>query len=179
MNRGEIVRFFERLGQRYTQPADLFLIGGAALCLLGNPRTTLDIDFIGSDFPPSEQRAPGTLREVLETLAVEMQIVIDHVPLEQFIPLPSDGAARHHFVGVFGSLQVFIFDPYAIALSKLDRGLPSDIQDIAFLISRDLIALTEFVAIVEWALSRAVEFGLNQGEMRARLTQLQKGLQRE
>ena len=40
----EILDFLKRLGERYVRPATLFLMGGSALCLLGNPRRTLDID---------------------------------------------------------------------------------------------------------------------------------------
>ena len=35
--------FFQRLSQRYAGPATIYLLGGSALCLFGNPRTTLVI----------------------------------------------------------------------------------------------------------------------------------------
>lgn len=36
--------FLQRLGERYPHPASLYLLGGSALCLLGSPRTTVDVD---------------------------------------------------------------------------------------------------------------------------------------
>lgn len=36
--------FLERLGERYPGRGTLYLLGGSALCLLGNPRQTKDID---------------------------------------------------------------------------------------------------------------------------------------
>lgn len=36
-----------------------------------------------------------------------------------------------------------MIDPYAMALGKLDRGFPTDLADIVFLVRRDLVNLTE------------------------------------
>jgi hypothetical protein len=36
----EIQGFLQRLGERYSHPATLYLLGGGALCFLGNPRRT-------------------------------------------------------------------------------------------------------------------------------------------
>lgn len=169
----EIITFLQQLGQRYTQPAELYLIGGAALCLLDNPRTTLDLDFVGNDLPSLVERDLGTFRGELEKLAAEVQIEVEAVPLEQFIPLPLDADVRHQLIGEFGSIRVFIFDPYSMALSKLDRGLPSDLQDITFLIRQGVIDRLKLEAVLEQALMRAVEFDLNRAEMRSRFGQLQ------
>lgn len=46
----KIYAFLKALGERYPQPATLFLLGGSALCLLGSPRPTLDIDYVGDDY---------------------------------------------------------------------------------------------------------------------------------
>ena len=160
------MNLLEELGRRYDRPAELYLVGGAALCLLGNVRTTLDLDFVGNDMPAAEERAPNTLRATLESLAAELRVEIEAVPLEQFIPVPGDADTRHHLVGNFGTVHVYVFDPYSIALSKLDRGLPSDMQDIAFLVQRGTVSLPALELIVEQALARAVEFGLNRSEIR-------------
>lgn len=172
VTKAEIMAFLQQLGQRYTQPAELYLIGGAALCLLGNSRTTLDLDFVGDDLPPAAERALRTFRGELEKLADELQIEVEAVPLEQFIPLPVDANMRHQSIGEFGNLRAFIFDPYSIALSKLDRGFPTDLQDILFLIQQDIIEPVQLRAALEQALIQAVEFDLNRKEMHTRLNQL-------
>ncbi len=172
LTKAEIVAFLQQLGQRYPQPAELYLIGGAALCLLGNARTTLDLDFVGNDLPTVAERALGTLRGELETLANELQIEVEAVPLEQFIPLPLDAHVRHHLIGQFGALRVFVFDPYSIALSKLDRGLPTDVQDIEFLLHQGVIERAKLAVVMEQALTQAVAFDLNRTEMRMRFGQL-------
>lgn len=57
--------------QRYREPATLILLGGCALALLGNPRPTLDIDYVGDDLEKNE------LQQVIERIAGEMQIEIE------------------------------------------------------------------------------------------------------
>jgi len=37
--------FLQRLGERYPSAGILYLLGGSALCLLGNPCTTVDVDY--------------------------------------------------------------------------------------------------------------------------------------
>ena len=120
MNRTDIMNLLQELGRRYDQPVDLYLIGGAALCLLGNVRITLDIDFVGNDMPIAAETQPNTLRATLESVAAELRVEIEAVPLEQFIPVPGDADTRHHLVGSFGTVRVYVFDPCGFALSKLD-----------------------------------------------------------
>lgn len=141
--------------RRYGQPAQLFLLGGSALALLGSPRPTLDIDYVGDDLHPTE------LQQILAQVAHELQLEVEPVPFEQFIPIPGDAATRHHFVDRFGLLEVFIFDPYSIALSKLDRGFDTDLDDIIFLIRRGLLDFEQLQTMLTIALTRAVEFDLN------------------
>lgn len=42
----EIRNFLNHLSQIYTQPVKLYLLGGSALCFLGSPRRTVDIDCV-------------------------------------------------------------------------------------------------------------------------------------
>lgn len=46
MATAEILRFMQRPGGRYAGSAMFLLLGGSALCLLGNPRRTLDTDYL-------------------------------------------------------------------------------------------------------------------------------------
>ena len=47
-----------------------------------------------------------------------------------FIPLPVGSESRHQFVGRFGNLDVFRFDPYSTALCKIERGRTQDFEDV-------------------------------------------------
>jgi hypothetical protein len=124
--------FFQRLGEQLPVPATLYLLGGSALCLLGSPRETLDVDFTLEDPPPGAMA-------VLERLATELKLDLELVPLGEFIPLPPEAEQRRRFVGHYGLVDVYIFDLYSIALSKIVRGFESDFEDVEFLLQQKLI----------------------------------------
>lgn len=130
----------------------LILIGGSALNLLGYSRPTVDIDFIGDDVKPNE------FHQTLMRIAKEMQIHIEAVPLERFVPLPKGNEERAIRIGQFGNLEIYVADPYSIALSKLDRGLDKDLEDILFLIQHNHIEMRELEHILEDALATAGKF---------------------
>lgn len=47
------------------------------------------------------------------------------------------------YVGRYGSIDVFYFDFYSIALSKIERGSTSDINDVMLLVRQGIITLQE------------------------------------
>lgn len=161
LTRAEVDKFLSALDKRYTTAATLYLVGGGALLLLDSPRRTLDIDYIGHDMPIRWNE----LQHVIDELSHELGIKVEAVPLDDMIPLPMNFAQRHIAVGDFENLQVYIFDPYAIALSKLHRGSESDLQDIVFLVQRDLINLAQLEQFLRDATPRAAEFDMNPKQM--------------
>lgn len=125
-------QFFRRLGERIEGPVTFYLLGGSALCLLDSPRETLDVDYTIENPSPETQK-------ILEQIASELQLDLESVPLAEFIPLPPDAQKRRRFVGRYGQVDVYIFDLYSIALSKIARGFESDLEDVAFLLNQNLI----------------------------------------
>lgn len=103
------------------------------MALLGSPRLTIDIDFLGDDVHPSE------LHRTILQIARELEVYVEPVPLERFIPLPEGSDERSIRIGQFGNLEVFVADPYSIALSKLDRGFDTDLDDIVFLVQKGFV----------------------------------------
>ncbi len=154
MDNSEIQSILQSMGERVPPHSQLILIGGGALSLLGSPRLTIDIDFIGDDMHPSE------LHRSIMQIARELEIHVEPVPLESFIPLPDGSAERSIRIGQFGNLEIHVADPYSIALSKLDRGFETDLEDIIFLIQRNYITLNELERIMQDALSHAREYDL-------------------
>jgi hypothetical protein len=116
MDNAEIQSVLQTMGTRVPPASRLVLVGGSALSLLGSPRPTVDIDFIGDDVHPEP------LHQTILQIAEELDIDAEPVPLDKFIPLPQGSEGRIIRVGQFGNLEIFIADPYSIALSKLDRG---------------------------------------------------------
>jgi len=87
-----------------------------------------------------------------------MKIGIDPIPFDEFIPLPSGAEMRHRLVGQYGKLTVYVFDPYSIALSKVERGFKTDIEDVSFLLRNKIIMLEQLSDMAEAMLPRAREF---------------------
>lgn len=143
--------FFQRLGQRYTGPARVYLLGGSALCLLGNPRTTLDVDYTVEVAPEDAARFQAAVTE----LAAEMRLDLEDIPFDEFVPLPPGFRERHHTIGRFGQLEVYIFDPYSIALSKIARGFEADLEDVMFMLREHLIAFDQLETLFERILPQA------------------------
>lgn len=131
--------FLQRLGERYSGAGDFYLLGGSALCLLGNPRATLDIDYTFELGAGSVEQLEATLAE----LSAEMRLDVEAVPLAEFVPLPPQAHERRQLVGRYGQLDVYIFDLYTIALSKVARGFEADLEDVMFMLHEGLIEFGE------------------------------------
>jgi hypothetical protein len=112
----QIKTFLESLGERYKRHAKLILLGRSALCLLGNPRPTVDIDYVGDDLQKDD------FQNLMAEIAGEMGFEVEAVPIQEFTPLAFGDESHSIPVGRFGKLEFSILDPYVMALSKLDRG---------------------------------------------------------
>lgn len=155
MDNAEIQAILQNIGTRVPPDSQLTLVGGSALALLGSPRLTIDIDFLGDDLHPSP------LHQTVLEIARELKIYAEPVPLERFIPLPKGNEERTIHIGRFGNLEIYVADPYSIALSKLDRGADTDLDDIVFLAHNNLIRMDEFELMVRDALPQAKKFEFN------------------
>ncbi len=164
----DIRAFLTRLGERADRPAALYLLGGSALILLGSPRPTVDLDYVGSDLPTQMNE----LQNVIQQVADEMRIEVEALPFQEFIPLPQDAERRHIKIGEFDKLTVYVFDPYSIALSKIERGFESDLEDVVFLIRHKRIEYDHLIELAQAMIARAGEFNLDVQQIRAHLDAL-------
>jgi len=170
LTKSDIEAFLQRVGGRLSKHATVYLIGGSALLLLGNQRTTLDIDYVGTDYPlPTDM-----LATMIRNVAIEMTIEVEPVPIDEFIPLPEGFETRHDLIGHFGQLSVYLFDPYSIAISKLDRGFDFDLQDVHFLIDKGLITFGQLEQYAEDVLKRASIFDLDKKAFLEHLEEVRK-----
>jgi hypothetical protein len=152
MSRQTLQEFLENLGRRYPKQATLYLLGGSALLLLGSSRDTLDIDYVGDDINMDN------FQVAIEETATELGLETEAVPIERFIPLPEGNEQRAIHIGQFGNVTACIFDPYSIAISKIDRGFDTDMEDVVFLIQQNHIDAKKLEAILENAVSRAGKY---------------------
>lgn len=132
-------QFLRHVGETFGAEGDLYLLGGSALCLLGNPRTTIDVDYT---LGPGMQTG-GSLETTISEVAAAMGIDAERVPIAEFVPLPPGAHERRRLIGRFGQLTVYVFDPYTIALSKIARGFEADLEDVMFMLHAGLIDFTE------------------------------------
>ncbi len=138
--RDDIERFLQQFGQLSQQSGRLYLAGGAELVhggLRGEGATTVDINL---RLDVSDESAAETLiRQLMRQLGVNVELASP----ADFIPLPSDWQTRSPFVGRYGNTDVFYFDYYALALSKIARGTSRDLSDVALLAQNGLIQRDE------------------------------------
>ena len=170
VDKSQIKVFLTAVGNRCEPASTLFLLGGGALEMLGGARPTLDLDYVGNDLQQDD------LQQLMAQVANEMQIELEAVPIAEFIPLPIDADKRAVLVGEFGNLTVYIFDPYTIALSKLDRGFDTDMEDILFLIQHQLVTVEQLAIFVEDAVLHADRFDLDPVTIRQHLQVLCQSL---
>ena len=166
----EVLAFLNRLGAMYPKPAALYLLGGGALCLLGSPRRTLDIDCTLGEAADQEQK----FVQIMKALADEMHLELEVIPIQEFTPIPADSESRHQFVGKFGFIDVFVYDPYTIAVSKLARGLETDLQDILFLLQRNIIKLDRLSEYVDAAIPVAWEYDVDPADLRQYMNEVRR-----
>ncbi|MBL8095016.1 MAG: hypothetical protein JNL73_12680 [Anaerolineales bacterium] len=137
-----LIELLQRAGSEATQPATLFLFGGAAIQLLGGSRATVDVDYL---LRADDHQG---LTDVLQRLAGAQNIDLEESIPDEFIPGPSQSETRHYFVGQYGLLRVFVLDPYHMAIMKIDRGLPTDLEDVRFLVDRGIVRLDDLEPMV-------------------------------
>jgi len=118
-----IRRLAKELGRSVPPGTRMYLTGGATAVLQGWRESTVDIDV---RFEPDADPALRRIKELKEALDVNVELAS---PLDFLPPLP-DWQARSPFRFREGNLEVFDFDPYSQALSKLERGFELDLEDV-------------------------------------------------
>jgi hypothetical protein len=122
--------FLKALGERFHGRGRLYLVDGTTLVYEGFRAQTLDID-LAYDLAAGEQ---GAFVTVVQQLKHELQVNVEEVSPADFIPLPAGAEGRARPIGRFGGLDVYHFDPYSTALSKIDRGRVGDFEDVLTLL---------------------------------------------
>lgn len=139
----QLQHFLTRLGQVCPHPAQFYLFGGSALLLMGGQRHTADVDFTLGAQPADE------VRRAVAHVAAELGFDVEESVPAEFIPLPAGADDRHQRIGRFGQLEAYVFDPYSLAVMKIDRAFDSDMEDVAFLIRGHHIDLAFLEQCVE------------------------------
>lgn len=119
-----IERLARELGRAVQPGTKMYLTGGATAVLEGWRPSTVDVDV---RFEPDSDAVLRAIAGLKERLQVNIELAS---PLD-FLPPLRGWWERSRFRFRFGNLEVFDFDPYSQALSKLERGFELDLRDVA------------------------------------------------
>ena len=149
-NKAKIENFMAAVGRRVTGEGSIYLAGGATVVLHDWRPMTIDVDLK----PDPEPRG---LFEALAILKDELDINVELACPDQFIPAIPGWRERSLFIGQYGVIEFFHYDPYGQALSKLQRGHQRDLNDAHSMLKAGMIQvgrLREFFAQIEPQLIR-------------------------
>ena len=124
--------FLEELDQRAMEETRMDCMGGFVVTVLyGLSRETSDLDVLL--IAPREQRTP-----LLElgaqggNLHKKYKVYLDHVGVAK-VPEKYEERLTEMFAGEFRRLRICALDPYDLALSKLERNIQRDRDDVKHL----------------------------------------------
>ena len=91
---------------------------------------TLDINISFEVCDDHLREFVAAVRDLKEQLSLN----IEEASPSDFIPVPAGHRERSPYIGRYGQLEVFHFDLYSMALSKIERGTESDFEDVLILL---------------------------------------------
>lgn len=130
------------LGQVVAPGTRMYLTGGATAVLEGWRESTVDVDV---RFEPESDEALAKLRDLKEELSLNVELAS---PLDFLPPLPEwQQRSRSRFRQ--GNLEVFDFDAYSQALSKLQRGFELDLEDVENMVKSGSIQVEKLLDLFD------------------------------
>lgn len=114
-------------------------VGGGTAVYLGWRRSSIDVDLY------SDQEV---LFKNIQKIKEHLNINIEFVRPEDFVP-PLEGTEdRHLFMEKAGAITFYHYDPYAQLLSKVVRGFQRDLEDAREYISSGMVDPQTFRSLV-------------------------------
>lgn len=129
----------------------MYLTGGATAVLEGWRDSTVDIDV---RFEPDSDAALSRISELKEELELNVELAS---PLD-FLPPLEGWQDRSRFRFREGNLEVFDFDPYSQALSKLQRGFELDLEDVGSMVRSEQVRPERLLELFEGVESELFRF---------------------
>ena len=129
----------------------MYLTGGATAVLEGWRPSTVDVDV---RFEPDSDAALRQIATLKERLQVNVELAS---PLD-FLPPLEGWRERSRFRLRAGNLEVFDFDPYSQALSKLERGFELDLRDVAEMLHAGQVDPARLLELYEGVESELFKF---------------------
>ncbi|MEA2170056.1 MAG: hypothetical protein QOF76_3356 [Solirubrobacteraceae bacterium] len=154
------------LGRVASEPARIYLVGGATAVIEGWRDTTVDVDL---RIEPDHE-----LLRHLPALKDRLDVNIELASPADFLPELPNWRERSRFLFREGPIDVFHYDMYSQVLAKLERGFAQDLADVDAMIASanvDPAALADLFVAIEPDLYRfpAVEPDVLRAAVLARL----------
>jgi hypothetical protein len=127
-----IRRFMRALGEHADTSTRVYFTGGASAILLGWRSSTIDVDI---KMEPESDVLYRAIPRIKETLQINIELAS---PVD-FIPVRDGWQDRSPFIALEGQASFHHFEPYAQALSKVERGHRQDLEDVRAMLVRGLI----------------------------------------
>jgi hypothetical protein len=143
-DKGKVLELLRALGQAARSEGAIYLTGGATAVLEGWRASTVDVDL---KLDPE----PKGIFDALRTLKDSLDMNVELASPDQFVPALEGWRERSRPIGKFGPINVFHFDPYTQALSKLERGHERDVTDVEAMVQRGWVEPQRLLELVDRA----------------------------
>lgn len=137
-----VERLARELGRAVPPGTRMYLTGGATAVLEGWRPSTVDVDV---RFEPDSDAALRQIATLKERLQVNVELAS---PLD-FLPPLAGWRERSRFRFRAGNLDVFDFDLYSQAMSKLERGFELDLRDVAEMVDSGQVEPARLLQLFE------------------------------
>ncbi|MGH2690010.1 MAG: DUF6036 family nucleotidyltransferase [Actinomycetota bacterium] len=127
-----IAAFMAELGKRARVSTNAYFTGGVTAVLFGWRDSTIDIDL---KLIPDSDELLRELPHVKESLGINVEFASP----DDFIPELPGWRERSVFIAQHGLVSFLHYDPYAQALSKIERGHRQDVEDVRSMLGSKLV----------------------------------------
>src|SRR6516225_3952334 len=117
-------QFMHGLAAAARSPGKVYFTGGATALLLGFRERTIGIDI---KLDPEPQGA----FEAIAVLKNQLNLNVELASPDDFIPRAADWRERSRHIASIGQVEFFHYDFSLQALTKLERGLAQDLEDVS------------------------------------------------
>jgi hypothetical protein len=149
VDRERLEAFLRALGSAFRRPGRLYLSGGESMVWRGLRNATRDVDIAYDVDPAHEQEWVRAIRQLKERLRIN----VEEADPAHFVPLPPGAEGRAEHVGRYGEIDVYLYDAYSVALSKLARGHARDLSDVRALLDVDVLDGARLEELTEAAIA--------------------------
>ena len=108
----------------------VYLVGGGTAVYMGWRPSSIDVDVYS--------HKDAVFRDV-QRIKEDLEINVEFVRPEQFVPPLQGSAGRHLFIDTIGSVTFFHYDPYAQVFSKVVRGFKRDLDDARHFVGAGMV----------------------------------------